>query len=164
MMIISIRTMIEQDWPDVRRIYLEGIETGLATFETSAPEWEKWNKSHRLTCRLVAADAAGHILGWAALTPVSDRCVYAGVAEVSLYVEKDARGAGVGKALLRAILEQSEQEGLWTIQAGIMADNLASIKLHEACGFRLVGYREKIGQLDGLWRDTVLMEHRTRRI
>jgi L-amino acid N-acyltransferase YncA len=164
MMAITIRLMEEQDWPDVRRIYLEGIETGLATFETSAPDWEKWNKTHRLTCRLVATDVDWHILGWAALTPVSDRCVYAGVAEVSVYIGKNARGVGVGKALLRAILEQSEQAGLWTIQAGIMADNLASIKLHEACGFRLVGYREKIGQLDGRWRDTVLMERRSKKI
>jgi L-amino acid N-acyltransferase YncA len=158
---IRIRDLVESDYPDVRRIYLEGIATGLATFETRAPEWEQWNSSHRFTCRLVAVDEQDVVSGWAALTPVSSRSVYAGIAEVSVYVSQSSRGMGVGKTLLMEILRRSEAEGLWTIQAGIMADNTASIKLHEACGFRMVGFRERIGRLNGVWHNTVLMERRS---
>ena len=147
---ISLRELTALDWPDICRIYLEGIATGQATFETVAPDWDKWNASHRPTCRLVACDPAGNVLGWAALSPISDRCAYAGVGSVSVYVGQVARGHGVGKMLLQEILAQSEREGLWTIQSGIMADNIASIRLHESCGFRMVGYREKIGPVE--WR------------
>jgi phosphinothricin acetyltransferase len=160
----SLRDMTESDWSDIRRIYEEGIATGLATFETSAPDWDKWDASHRKSCRLVAVSLEGEILGWAAFSPVSSRCVYAGVVEISIYIAAYARGKGVGKALLLRMIDLSEQEGVWTVQAGIMADNTASIRLHESCGFRLVGRREKIGQLHGEWRDTILMERRSPKI
>lgn len=158
---IIIEAMRAEDWPEVRAIYEAGIATKNATFETAAPDWEQWDAAHRKDCRLVAR-ANGQVVGWAALTPVSGRCVYAGVAEVSVYVSEAARGQGVGKTLLNALVAASEQAGLWTLQAGILRENAASIALHEGCGFRLVGCREKIGQLDGVWRDVVLMERRSR--
>lgn len=158
-----IEAMTAAHWPAVRSIYAEGIATGNATFATELPTWQDWDSSHLPTCRLVAlaADAPDQVLGWAALTPVSGRCVYAGVAEVSVYVAAEARGLGVGKALLTALVAESEQQGLWTLQAGIFPENTASIRLHEAAGFRLVGRRERIGQLQGQWRDTVLLERRS---
>jgi L-amino acid N-acyltransferase YncA len=158
---VIIRRLVESDYPEIVRIYLEGIATGLATFETSAPDWPTWNQSHLPTCRLAAVDESDHLLGWAALSPVSNRCVYAGVAENSLYVSADARGQGVGRALLTRLVEESEAAGLWTIQAGITAGNEASIHLHSECGFRMVGYREKIGRMNGVWYDTVIMERRS---
>jgi len=150
-------------WPAVRAIYAEGLATGNATFATEPPSWADWNAGRLPTCRLVATDAAdpGTVLGWAALSPVSGRCVYAGVAEVSVYVAGAARGQGVGRALLTALVRESEQAGLWTLQAGIFPANLASVHLHEATGFRLVGRRERIGQLRGQWRDTLLLERRS---
>ena len=153
--------MRDEDWGAVRAIYREGIATGNATFETDAPPWEAWDKDHLRACRLVAR-ADGRVMGWAALSPVSGRCVYAGVAEVSVYVSTSARGQGVGRALLGALIEASEHAGLWTLQAGIFPENTASLALHRAHGFREVGRRERIGQLNGVWRDVVLMERRSK--
>lgn len=148
------------DWPAVRAIYEEGIATGNATFETSAPEWEKWDAGHLPHCRL-AARKGPEVLGWAALSPVSSRCVYAGVAEVSVYVAERARGKRVGTALLEALVEESERSGIWTLQAGIFPENAASIALHKSAGFRIVGVRERLGCMAGRWRDVVLMERRS---
>jgi phosphinothricin acetyltransferase len=152
--------MTPQDWPAVRTIYVEGIATGNATFETSPPEWEKWDAAHISTCRLVAR-MNGAVLGWAALSAVSSRCVYAGVAEVSVYVCGAARGRGIGLQLLSALVEASEQADIWTLQAGIFPENEASVRLHERCGFHIVGRRERLGQLKGKWRDVLLMERRS---
>ena len=148
-------------WPAVRAIYAEGMATGAATFTTEPPTWEAWDNGHLAACRLVAIDAAGTVLGWAALSPVSGRCVYAGVAEVSVYVAAAARGHGVGQALMQALVTASEQNGLWTLQAGIFPENAASLRLHAAVGFRQVGRRERIGQLRGVWHDTLLLERRS---
>ena len=160
---LSIRSMTPEDWPAVARIYQEGMDTNLATFQTECPSWEEWNAAHLQQCRLVAVvDDA--VAGWAALSAVSSRCVYAGVAEVSIYISSAARGMGVGKALLTALIATSEEAGFWTLQSGIMENNTASIALHSSCGFRLVGYREKIGQdRNGVWRNTLLMERRSAR-
>src|SRR5690606_12606162 len=156
---VVIDVMQPEDWPAVRAIYLEGIATKNATFETDAPEWEKWDSSHLKVCRLVAR-LDGQVVGWAALSPVSSRRVYAGLAEESIYISEVARGQGVGKKLLNALIEASEQAGIWTLQTGIFPENEISIRLHERCGFRVLGVREKIGQMDGVWRDVVLMERR----
>jgi phosphinothricin acetyltransferase len=152
------------DWEQVRAIYLEGVATGTATFETTAPSWEKWDGGHLAIPRLVARndDGAGSVAGWAALSVVSGRCVYAGVVDESVYVAAAARGQGVGRALLSALCEAAEAAGLWTMQAGIFPENTASLRLHEACGFRVVGRREKLGQLNGVWRDVMLLERRSR--
>jgi L-amino acid N-acyltransferase YncA len=164
---VSIGEMTAEDWGAVRAIYLEGIATGNATFEKSAPEWEKWDADHVKSCRLVgrslstSVQGRPEILGWAALSPVSGRCVYAGVAEVSVYVAERARGRKIGASLLAALVEASEREGIWTLQAGIFPENVASITLHERAGFRIVGKRERIGCMDGRWRDVVLMERRS---
>jgi L-amino acid N-acyltransferase YncA len=155
-----IRAMTAADWEGVRAAYLEGIATGNATFETVAPEWEQWDAGHRLDCRLVAWDEAG-VTGFAALSPVSARKVYAGVAEVSVYVAARARGQGVGAELMRELVKASEAAGIWTLQAGIFPENTASLALHARFGFRVVGKRERIGQRDGRWRDVVLMERRS---
>ncbi len=148
------------DWPAVRAIYLEGIATGNATFENSAPEWERWDGGHLKRCRLVAR-GGGDVVGWAALSPISSRAVYAGVAEVSVYVSAEARGMGIGMALLSRLIEESEAEGIWTLQAGIFPENRASVELHQKAGFRIVGTRERIGRMDGRWRDVLLMERRS---
>ncbi len=167
---IEITDMEASDWPAVRAIYLEGIATGLATFEHRAPEWEAWDRSHRADCRLVARAAGqgevpGRVLGWAALSPYSGRAVYSGVAEVSIYVAAEARGIGVGSALLAALVEASETAGIWTLQAGIFPDNPASLALHQRFGFRQVGVRERIGRdVTGRWRDVVLLERRSRSV
>ena len=158
---LSIEPMRPADWPAVRAIYLEGIATGHATFEQSAPEWQTWDAGHLAYARIVARSDAGEVLGWAALSAVSSRCVYAGVAEVSVYVAESARGHGVGKALLARLIAESEAEGIWTLQAGIFPENVASIALHERAGFRLVGVRERLGQMNGRWRDVALMERRS---
>jgi len=150
-------------WPSVKAIYEYGIATGHATFQTFAPPWGEWDKAHVKTCRLVAADN-GKVFGWAALTAVSGRCVYAGVGEVSVYVDESARGKGVGKALLNELIRESELNNFWTLQAGIFPENTASIKLHESTGFRIIGKREKIGQMNGVWRDTILLERRSTRV
>jgi phosphinothricin acetyltransferase len=156
--------MKADDWEQVRSIYLEGIATGVATFETEAPAREKWDAGHLRKMRLVAREAEGAVLGWAALSPVSDRCVYGGVAEVSVYVGARGRGRGVGRALLEALIEASERNGIWTLQAGVFPENAASIRLHLGCGFREVGRRERIGKLNGVWRDTLLLERRSRTV
>jgi phosphinothricin acetyltransferase len=152
------------DWEQVRAIYLEGIATGVATFETDAPAWEKWDAGHLRKPRLVARDATGAVVGWAALSPVSDRCVYGGVAEVSVYVGERGRGRGVGRALLDALVGASEREGIWTLQAGVFPENTTSVALHLRCGFREVGRRERIGKLNGAWRDTLLLERRSQSV
>jgi L-amino acid N-acyltransferase YncA len=151
------------DWSAVRAIYAEGIATGNATFETELPEWGKWNSAHRKDCRLVARETcqASVVLGWAALSPVSGRRVYAGVAEVSVYIAAAARGRGIGKALLHALIEESERAGVWTLQAGIFPENIASLKLHKSVGFREVGIRHRIGKLGDTWRDVLLLERRS---
>jgi phosphinothricin acetyltransferase len=137
------------------------LATGNATFETEVPEWEKWDNNHLRDCRLVAR-AKGQVVGWIALSPVSNRCVYSGVAEVSLYVKASVRGQGIGKALLRAVIKESEYAGIWTLQGGSFPENIASIALQKSCGFREVGRRERIGQMDGVWRDVILMERRSK--
>jgi L-amino acid N-acyltransferase YncA len=159
---ISIRPLVPADWETVRAIYLDGIATGEATFETLAPSWEQWDSSHHRFARLVAvSEEDGLVKGWAALSPVSARSVYAGVAEVSVYIEKDSRGKGLGKVLLEQLIVQSEQNGIWTLQASVFPENRASVELQELCGFREVGIRERIGKLEGHWHDTMLMERRS---
>jgi len=155
-----VTPMTAEDWPSVRQIYEEGIATGNATFEKSAPDYDAWDRGHLSRCRLVARED-GEVAGWAALSPVSSRCVYGGVAEVSVYVRETARGRGVGLALMKALVEESEKAGIWTLQAGIFPENAASIDVHGKVGFRIVGVREKLGVMDGRWRDVVLMERRS---
>jgi L-amino acid N-acyltransferase YncA len=156
----QITPMQPADWPAVREIYGEGIATGHATFETQLPDWEKWDSGHRQDCRLIARKG-DRVLGWAALSPVSARRVYTGVAEVSVYVATGARGSGVGKALLKALIEASELHGIWTLQAGIFPENVASIAIHKSCGFHEVGKRQRIGKLGETWRDVLLLERRS---
>ena len=144
----------------MRAIYEQGIAGGNATFETEAPSWDDWDRSHLEGHRLVALQD-DKIVGWAALSPVSERCVYAGVAENSVYVAADAQGRGVGRALLEELIAGAERDGIWTIQTGIFPENEASIELHQRCGFRVVGTRERIGQHHGVWRDVVFMERRS---
>jgi L-amino acid N-acyltransferase YncA len=148
------------DWESVRAIYIQGISTGNATFAKDAPDWETWDATHLPFCRLVA-HRERELVGWAALSPYSRRQVYAGVAEVSVYVAEIARRQGIGAALLAALVSQSEEHGIWTLQAGIFPENTASIELHKRFGFRVVGTRERIGCMDGRWRDVVLMERRS---
>jgi L-amino acid N-acyltransferase YncA len=164
---LRIERLEPADWPAVAAIYAEGIATGNATFEIALPSWERWDASHLSDQRLVARtgseqDAA--VVAWAALTPVSDRCAYGGVAENSIYVAERARGLGLGRRLLTALLERAEQAGIWTVQTGIFPENTSSLALHRRCGFRVVGVRERIGQLHGRWRDVVLLERRSARI
>lgn len=157
-----ISPLLPDHWPVVARIYEEGIATSDATFQTTVPTWEEWDKSHALECRLVAM-VNEELAGWAAVSPVSSRCVYGGVAEVSVYVGKDFRGKGIGLLLLKGLIAESEKQGFWTLQAGIFPENTASIAVHNNCGFRIVGGRERIGQMHtGHWRDTILMERRSK--
>jgi L-amino acid N-acyltransferase YncA len=158
----AIRNLEPDDWPAVREIYSEGIATGDATLETSPPEWEVWDRSHTQELRFVATSDSGEIAGWTALTPVSGRCVYAGVAEVSVYVGSKFRGQRIGDMLLKHLIGQSEKWGYWTLQAGIFPENRASMKLHGNNGFRLVGYREHIGKMNGVWRSVNLLERRSK--
>ena len=155
-----IEPMQPGDAGRVLQIYAEGIATGDATFETAAPPWEHWDRSHLRKCRLVAR-MSGELVGWAALSPVSDRCAYAGVAELSVYVAAAARGKGVGGRLLADLVVASEAAGIWTLQAGIFPENVASIAIHRRNGFREVGRRERLGQLEGRWRDVVMLERRS---
>jgi L-amino acid N-acyltransferase YncA len=158
---ILIRPLTEQDWKSVRLIYLDGIATGQATFESVAPSWAEWNRAHLPAPRLVGVLNQG-VIAWAALNSASARQVYAGVTEVSVYVGKDSRGQGIGKALLETLVKESERNGIWTLQASVFPENEASIALHKACGFREVGTRERIGCMNGTWRDTMLLERRSK--
>ena len=158
-----IEKMKDEDWSKVASVYREGIATGNSTLEKEPPEWEKWDKDHLRNCRLVAR-AQGKVIGWAALSPVSTRCAYSGVAEVSLYITTSARGIGVGKTLFRAVIKESEQAGIWTLQGQIFPENISSIAMSKSCGFREVGYREHIGQMNGVWRDVILMERRSKTV
>ncbi|HKD85795.1 MAG TPA: GNAT family N-acetyltransferase [Terriglobales bacterium] len=158
---VEIVPMTELHWNSVREIYRQGIETGNATFEQAVPEWPDWDARHLPKCRL-AARVNGEVLGWAALSRVSARRVYRGVAEVSIYIAKTARGKGIGAVLLPALVSESEKDDIWTLQAGIFPENAASIRLHERAGFRVVGRRERLGCMDGRWRDVVLMERRSK--
>jgi phosphinothricin acetyltransferase len=160
---MQITAMLPEHWPAVKTIYEEGIATGQATFQTSAPSWDEWNSSHLQHSRLVAT-IENQVIGWAALTPVSGRCVYAGVAEVSVYIERGHRGMKIGQKLLQALIESSEQHNIWTLQAGIFPENPASLKIHATCGFRQIGVRERIGQHHGVWRNTILLERRSRKV
>ncbi|MGD6874139.1 N-acetyltransferase family protein [Sutcliffiella horikoshii] len=160
---IHIDKMFSKDWEQVREIYLEGITTGNATFQKDAPSWQEWDNGHILECRLVAR-SEGKILGWAALSAISSRCVYAGVAEVSIYVSPSKKGKGIGSSLLESLIKTSEQNGIWTLQAGIFPENTSSLKLHNKYGFREVGRRERIGKMDGVWRDVILLERRSTKV
>ncbi len=150
-----------ENYPEVARIYGEGLQTGTATFETTIPNWEKWDAGHLSFGRILAVDENKY-LGWAALSPVSSRCVYGGVAEVSVYISENARGKGVGEFLLKKLIEISEENNIWTLQSGIFRENTASHRLHSKCGFREIGYKEKVGQLNGIWKDNVLLERRSK--
>lgn len=153
-----VRELREDDWPAVRGIYEDGIRSG-ATFETDAPSWEAWDAAHP-ELRLVA-ERAGAVVGWAALSPYSSRSCYRGVGDVSVYIGGTARGTGVGRLLLEALISRSEQAGFWTLSAGVFPENAASLRLHEACGFRVIGTRERLAQLGGVWRDAVWLERRS---
>jgi L-amino acid N-acyltransferase YncA len=157
---MQIQTMLPAHWPAVKNIYEEGIATDNATFQTAAPGWEEWDAAHVKNLRLVAV-LNERVLGWAALTPVSGRCIYAGVGEVSVYVAASARGKGLGKKLLQVLIAESEKNNFWTLQAGIFPENEASVSIHEFCGFRIIGSREKIGTMHGVWRDILLLERRS---
>ncbi|MBR2649492.1 MAG: N-acetyltransferase [Sediminibacterium sp.] len=160
---ITLTNMHAEHWDAVKVIYEEGISTGNATFQTAAPSWQEWDNSHLKTCRIIAIEN-NEVLGWAALTPVSSRCVYAGVAEVSVYVGANARGKNIGTKLLRELINQSEQNGIWTLQSGIFPENKASIAIHEKNGFRIIGYRERIGKMGNVWRDNISLERRSNKI
>ena len=156
---VDLRALTEDDWTAVAEIYWDGIRDGLATFETEVPSWETWNAAHLADHRVVA-ERLGEVVGWAALSPASARRCYAGVAENSVYVAREARGLGIGRRLLEALIATAEAAGIWTIQTSIFPENRASLALHERCGFRVVGSRERIGKRDGIWRDTVFLELR----
>ena len=157
---LTIAPMTPGDWPSVRRIYADGMATGNATFETEPPDWDTWNRSHHPQCRLVAY-IGDVIVAWAALSPVSARACYAGVAEHSIYVDEAYRGRGIGKTLLTEFVRQSEAAGFWTLQSSIFPENEASIATHLACGFRILGRRKRVAMLNGIWRDTVIVERRS---
>lgn len=157
---LEIRSLRPEDWQQVADIYAAGIATGNATFETEPPTWSSWDRSHRQDLRLVARDA-DLVVGWAAAGGVSDRCCYAGVAEHSVYVGPGYQGRGIGRALLSALIEAATEAGVWTLQTGIFPENQASMAVHESCGFRIVGRRERLGQLNGVWRDVLLLERRS---
>ena len=160
---MEIRQLAATDWEEVKTIYEKGIATGNATFQTSAPAWEAWDRAHLSNCRIVGL-ADGKVIGWAALTPVSSRCVYAGVAEVSVYIDPDLSGKGFGLEILNRLVQLSEAAGIWTLQAGIFPENAASVRIHKKAGFRIIGNREKIGKQQGVWRDTLLLERRSQLI
>ena len=162
-MTLRLDPMLPSDWPTVREIYLEGIASRQATFETEPPTWEAWDASHSPLARLVARKGET-VIGWAALSPVSSRQAYAGVAEVSVYVAQSQRGCGLGRQLLEALIGESERNAIWSLQAVMFPENAASVALHQRCGFREVGRRERIGKQGGAWRDTILLERRSRRI
>ena len=164
---LRIEPMTPADWPAVRRIYADGIATGNATFETEPPDWDAWHRSRLPACRLVARPPANApnrntVLAWAALSPVSSRACYAGIAEHSIYVDAPQRGQGIGKTLLAALAAASEDAGFWMLQSAIFPENAASIAIHLACGFRIMGRRKRVAMLNGVWRDTVIVERRSR--
>ncbi len=161
---MDIRIFEEEDYKAVSEIYIQGVETGTAVFNRNCPSWDEWDSSHLKACRFVAVSDE-KVVGWSALTPISNRCVDSGVAEVSVYIASNYRGCGVGKALLNTMIDASEKEGFWTLQAGILQDNIASIRLCESCGLRMVGYRERIGRdFNGVWHNTILMERRSKAV
>jgi L-amino acid N-acyltransferase YncA len=157
---MNIRKLNINDWHTVSIIYKQGIETGNATFEKTVPSWVEWDRKHLTVCRLVAEEGK-EVIGWAALAHVSEREVYKGVAEISLYVAESHAKKGIGKKLLMQLIEESENKGIWTLQASVFPKNTASLRLHTSCGFRKVGYRERIGKIDDKWKDTVLLERRS---
>lgn len=158
---LEFRILSKVDWKEVSKIYKEGIDTGNATFETKVPTWDEWNNSHIDDCRIIA-EIDNEVVGWSALSPVSSRCVYGGVAEVSVYVSPKFSGQKMGTLLLEKLIIESEKNGIWTLQAGVFRENIRSIKIHERLDFRQVGYREKIGKMKGIWRDTILLERRSK--
>jgi len=160
---MQVREMNASDWEGVSQIYAQGIATGFATFEQTIPSYESWNQAHVEQCRLIAEEN-GEILGWAALSPVSSRCVYGGVGEVSVYIRAESRGKGVGKLLLKQLISKSEKAGFWTIQSGVFPENEASIHLHKKVGFRFIGKRERVGKIKGIWKDNLLFEKRSETI
>jgi len=160
---VELKHINPQDWNTIARIYKLGIDTGIATFETETPSWNNWDLSHMQSCR-IAAWLDNHIVGWAALSPVSDRCVYGGVAEISVYVDTSQSKKGIGTLLLHRIIIESEKEEIWTLQAGIFRENKASIQLHKKVGFREIGYREKISKQNGIWYDNIILERRSKTI
>ena len=157
---VAIRAARPDDWPRIASIYAAGIATRNATFETEVPPYEEWDTTHLPGHRYVAV-AGDHVVGWVALTGYSDRCCYGGVADLSVYVDPAAQGRGVGRALLEHLVEAADGGDIWTLQAGVFPENVASLALHRRCGFRVVGIRERIGRLDGVWRDVVLLERRS---
>lgn len=160
---MKFETITFTHYPEVAHIYEEGIATGNATFQTKAYTWEEWDKGHLQHSRIIGIEN-GQVIGWAALSPVSTRCVYEGVAEAGIYIRSTARGKGIGYTLMQQLIDSSEQNGIWTIQSGIFEENTASLKLHGKCGFRIIGYRERIGQMNGTWRNTVLLERRSHKV
>lgn len=159
----QIVSLLPHHWDDISYIYRKGIETGDATFETTIPDWETWNQTHLMSCRLVIY-YNNFVAGWAALSAVSKRVIYKGVAEVSVYIHPDFQGIGLGHELLQRLIEESENQQIWTLQAGIFPENKASIRLHEKNGFRIIGVRERIGKMGNVWRDVVFMERRSRKV
>jgi phosphinothricin acetyltransferase len=157
---VVVEAMRPEHWPDVARIYADGIATGNATFETGVPSWERWDAAHLAEHRFVAVERSG-VVGWVAVSPVSERCVYEGVVENSVYVDAAARGRGVGRLLLERLVASTEAAGIWTIQTGIFPENEASVRAHERVGFRVVGRRERLGKLHGVWRDVLFLERRS---
>jgi phosphinothricin acetyltransferase len=160
---VVIRPLLKTDWDSVSKIYADGIATGIATFETEIPDWEAWNKKHIESCRILA-EKDNQIVGYVVLSQVSTRKVYDGVAEVTVYIHKDYKRQRIGELLLRQLIKESKENGFWTLQAGIFSENVASIELHKKCGFRVVGIREKIGQLNGKWYDNHFLERRSKSI
>jgi L-amino acid N-acyltransferase YncA len=160
---LELRDLRPGDWPEVASIFEAGIRTGNATFETESPSWEEWDASHLPSHRLVAVES-GRVVGWAALSPVSERCCYSGVAENSIYIAPEAQGRGIGRRLLERLVADAERAGIWTIQTGIFPENVASVQLHMRCGFRIVGVRERLGKLHGVWRDVLFLERRSEEV
>ncbi len=160
---LKFRFFNKNDWKEISEIYKQGIETKNATFQLETPNWLDWNNSHLTSCRIVA-ELKDEIVGWSALSPISNRCIYGGVAEVSIYVSNNYSGQKIGTKLLEKLILESEKKGIWTLQAGIFPENKASLKIHSNLGFRKVGYREKIGKMNGKWRDTILIERRSKNI
>jgi L-amino acid N-acyltransferase YncA len=160
---IVLEELRPEHWQEVVRIYADGITTGNATFETDVPSWEQWDRAHMAEHRFVAL-RDGALVGWVAVSPVSDRCVYGGVVENSVYVDEQVRGQGVGRLLLKRLIASTEEAGIWTIQTGIFPENETSIRLHERVGFEVVGRRKRLGKLHGVWRDVLLLERRSDRV